>query len=73
MQINAGGITEETTQRNLILHIIQPGLAGLMDGSVSSLAPLFAAAYSTHNTIRHLLLVWPQLQAPVLVWLFPKH
>jgi rubrerythrin len=73
MQINAGGITEETTQRNLILHIIQPGLAGLMDGSVSSLAPLFAAAYSTHKNIRHLLLVWPQLQAPVLVWLFPKH
>ncbi|MCW3089809.1 MAG: Rubrerythrin [Ferruginibacter sp.] len=43
-------ITEETTQRNLVLHLIQPGLAGLMDGSVSSLAPLFAAAYSTHNT-----------------------
>jgi erythrin-vacuolar iron transport family protein len=37
-------------RRNLILHIIQPGLAGLMDGSVSSLAPLFAAAYATHNS-----------------------
>jgi erythrin-vacuolar iron transport family protein len=35
--------------RDLILHIIQPGLAGLMDGSVSSLAPLFATAYATHN------------------------
>src|ERR1700730_7452601 len=43
-------ITTEITNRNLVLHIIQPGLAGLMDGSVSSLAPLFAAAYSTHNT-----------------------
>jgi VIT1/CCC1 family predicted Fe2+/Mn2+ transporter len=34
-------------KREFILHIIQPGLAGLMDGSVSSLAPLFAAALST--------------------------
>jgi len=36
-------------KRDLVLHIIQPGLAGLMDGSVSSLAPLFAAALSTKN------------------------
>ncbi|MDB5200469.1 MAG: Rubrerythrin [Chitinophagaceae bacterium] len=43
-------ITIEVTKRNLVLRIIQPGLAGLMDGSVSSLAPLFAAAYATHNT-----------------------
>lgn len=50
MKPNEGIVPNETTQRNLVLHIIQPGLAGLMDGSVSSLAPLFAAAYSTHNT-----------------------
>jgi hypothetical protein len=37
-------------QREFVLHVIQPGLAGLMDGSVSSLAPLFAAALSTHNS-----------------------
>jgi VIT1/CCC1 family predicted Fe2+/Mn2+ transporter len=37
-------------KRVFILHIIQPGLAGLMDGSVSSLAPLFAAALSTRNS-----------------------
>jgi VIT1/CCC1 family predicted Fe2+/Mn2+ transporter len=37
-------------ERNLILQYIQPGLAGLMDGSVSSLAPLFAAAFATHNS-----------------------
>ena len=43
-------INNVTAQRDLVLHIIQPGLAGLMDGSVSSLAPLFAAAYATHNT-----------------------
>src|SRR5438270_13832398 len=34
---------------SLILKVIQPGLAGLMDGSVSTLAPLFAAAFATHN------------------------
>jgi VIT1/CCC1 family predicted Fe2+/Mn2+ transporter len=33
-----------------VLQYIQPGLAGLMDGSVSTLAPLFAAAFATHNT-----------------------
>ena len=49
MKIKEGIGTNETTQRTLVLHIIQPGLAGLMDGSVSSLAPLFAAAYATHN------------------------
>lgn len=43
--------SEERSQRRLfILQIIQPGLAGLMDGSVSTLAPIFAAAFATHNT-----------------------
>lgn len=37
-------------QKLFLLQIVQPGLAGLMDGSVSTLAPLFAAAYATHNT-----------------------
>jgi len=32
------------------LQVVQPGLAGLMDGSVSTLAPLFAAAFATHNS-----------------------
>jgi len=36
-------------QRRFILQIIQPGLVGLMDGSVSTLAPVFAAAFATHN------------------------
>ena len=39
-----------TEKKNFILRVIQPGLAGLMDGSVSSLAPLFAAALSTRNS-----------------------
>ena len=33
-----------------MLQVIQPGLAGLMDGSVSTLAPLFAAAFATHQS-----------------------
>jgi erythrin-vacuolar iron transport family protein len=37
-------------QRTFVLQVVQPGLAGLMDGSVSTLAPLFAAAFATHNT-----------------------
>jgi erythrin-vacuolar iron transport family protein len=42
---------EETSQRRLfLLQIVQPGLAGLMDGSVSTLAPLFAAAFATRSS-----------------------
>jgi rubrerythrin len=41
---------EETRRRIFVLQVVQPGLAGLMDGSVSTLAPLFAAAFATHNT-----------------------
>ncbi len=41
---------DESDKRLFILQVIQPGLAGLMDGSVSTLAPLFAAAYASHKT-----------------------
>jgi rubrerythrin len=41
---------DETEHRMFVLQYVQPGLAGLMDGSVSTLAPLFAAAFATHNT-----------------------
>jgi erythrin-vacuolar iron transport family protein len=34
-----------------VLQIVQPGLAGLMDGSVSTLAPVFAAAFATHLAV----------------------
>jgi VIT1/CCC1 family predicted Fe2+/Mn2+ transporter len=40
----------ETARRNFVLQVIQPGLVGLMDGSVSTLAPVFAAAFATHNS-----------------------
>ena len=43
---------DEAARRMFVLQYIQPGLAGLMDGSVSTLAPLFAAAFATHNTLQ---------------------
>ena len=42
--------SESAERRRFILQIVQPGLAGLMDGSVSTLAPLFAAAFATKET-----------------------
>jgi erythrin-vacuolar iron transport family protein len=41
---------DETAKRMLVLQVIQPGLAGLMDGSVSTLAPVFAAAFATGHS-----------------------
>ena len=41
---------DETQRRMFLLQYVQPGLVGLMDGSVSTLAPVFAAAFATHNT-----------------------
>ena len=38
---------DEASRRMFVLRVVQPGLAGLMDGSVSTLAPLFAAAFAT--------------------------
>jgi erythrin-vacuolar iron transport family protein len=40
---------DNNAKRSFILQIVQPGLVGLMDGSVSTLAPVFAAAFGTHN------------------------
>jgi rubrerythrin len=41
---------EKSNRRIFMLQVIQPGLAGLMDGSVSTLAPIFAAAFATHQS-----------------------
>jgi rubrerythrin len=43
------GAEDATRRRTFVLQYVQPGLAGLMDGSVSTLAPLFAAAFATHH------------------------
>ena len=45
----------ELRRKMFVLQIVQPGLAGLMDGSVSTLAPVFAAAFATHSSFTALL------------------
>ncbi|MBX9469637.1 MAG: VIT1/CCC1 transporter family protein [Rhizobium sp.] len=47
---DARATEDETKKRQFILTYVQPGLAGLMDGSVSTLAPIFAAAFATGDT-----------------------
>jgi VIT1/CCC1 family predicted Fe2+/Mn2+ transporter len=41
--------TRDESSRDFLLRVVQPGLAGLMDGSVSTLAPIFATAFATHR------------------------
>ncbi len=41
---------DRVSHRQFVLTWVQPGLAGLMDGSVSTLAPIFATAFATHDT-----------------------
>src|SRR5258705_602852 len=50
LQPNIKHREDEANRRLFVLQIVQPGLAGLMDGSVSTLAPVFAAAFATHNS-----------------------
>ena len=52
LEITKTSLRTSTTdeQRAFVLSVIQPGLAGLMDGSISSLAPLFAAAFATRES-----------------------
>ena len=44
------GEEQEAERRLFVLQVVQPGLVGLMDGSVSTLAPVFAAAFATHDS-----------------------
>src|ERR1700738_2834350 len=46
---SARSAEDETARRMFVLQYVQPGLVGLMDGSVSTLAPLFAAAFAIHK------------------------
>ena len=50
LDAGARGSEAESQRKTFVLQVVQPGLAGLMDGSVSTLAPLFAAAFATHRT-----------------------
>jgi erythrin-vacuolar iron transport family protein len=45
----AKGKEDDNAKRSFVRRIVQPGLVCLMDGSVSTLAPVFAAAFGTHN------------------------
>ncbi|MDX6748891.1 ferritin family protein [Geminicoccaceae bacterium 1502E] len=47
---DAAASEERAAHRRFVLQFVQPGLAGLMDGSVSTLAPLFAAAFATGDS-----------------------
>ncbi len=51
-RVTAGPLNASTAdaRRAFVLSVVQPGLAGLMDGSISSLAPLFAAAFATRDS-----------------------
>jgi erythrin-vacuolar iron transport family protein len=49
LTVDAKSAEDEARHRMFVLQVVQPGLAGLMDGSVSTLAPLFAAAFATHD------------------------
>lgn len=48
-EILAAISSRDDSSRNFLLRVVQPGLAGLMDGSVSTLAPIFATAFATGN------------------------
>jgi rubrerythrin len=50
LQPDVKGQEDEARRRLFVLQVVQPGLAGLMDGSVSTLAPVFAAAFATQQT-----------------------
>ena len=47
--------TDAEARKTFVLRYVQPGLAGLIDGSVSTLAPIFAAAFATHSNAATLL------------------
>ncbi|GAO00497.1 MULTISPECIES: iron exporter MbfA [Komagataeibacter] len=49
LPLNKRESEDEDARRRFVLQVIQPGLVGLMDGSVSTLAPVFAAAFATHQ------------------------
>ncbi len=50
LTLSAKAAEEASHKKLFLLQVVQPGLLGLMDGSISTLAPLFAAAFATHNS-----------------------
>jgi hypothetical protein len=56
---------DDEAARSFLLRVVQPGLTGLMDGSVSTLAPIFATAFATHTPFTAFLV--PDLHVALLV------
>jgi VIT1/CCC1 family predicted Fe2+/Mn2+ transporter len=53
MSADAAAVASESAtakKQHFVLRVVQPGLSGLMDGSVSTLAPIFATAFATHTS-----------------------
>ena len=50
VSLDADANEKDAAHRQFVLTWVQPGLAGLMDGSVSTLAPIFATAFATQDT-----------------------
>jgi rubrerythrin len=65
-------VEDQSAGRQLILTWVQPGLAGLMDGSVSTLAPIFATAFATQNPWTTFLSAFRLPSVPVFRWDSPK-
>ena len=64
---------DEANRRLFVLQIVQPGLAGLMDGSVSTLAPVFAAALRHAQQLGRVSWSgWPRRWARASAWDSPK-
>src|SRR5262249_30684598 len=61
-----------TRHRLFVLQVIQPGLAGLVDGSGSTLAPLFAAAFASRSPGRPSWSAWPPASEPASAWVSPR-
>ncbi len=59
-------------EHRFVLRVVQPGLAGLMDGSVSTLAPIFATAFATHRSHTAFLIGRRRPWARAFPWRFPK-
>ena len=68
----SGRLEKSEEHRQFVLTYVQPGLAGLMDGSVSTLAPVFAAAFATGDTGRPSSSASPPPSAPAFRWALPK-
>lgn len=60
---------DSEASRSFLLRVVQPGLSGLMDGSVSTLAPIFATAFATHHPFTASWLALRQRRERALAWL----